>query len=267
MASPESLAVKAIAPGYGAAGKRRAYFRLAIILCWIFLNIPVQVVLRLLKLEARRTFPHWFHSILTRKLMGMTIDVVGEPSKTRPTFFLSNHLSYVDIPVLSAALPVSFVSRAEVASWPLLGLLGKLQDTVFVERRARAKTQQQNDALKDFLAGGGNLVLFPEGTSTDGKQVMPFKSALLQGVFDLGRDIPIQPVTIACLNKDGSQYYYPWYGEMDFPEHAWPFLQVPHLHMRITFHAPVKASAFADRKALADYAHNEVIKAPFGVNS
>src|SRR6185369_7231469 len=107
--------------------------------------------------------------------------------------------------------------------------------------------------------GGHNLVLFPEGTSTNGRQVVPFKSALLQSVFELGKDIVIQPVTIACLNTDGSQHLYPWYGDMDFPEHVLPFLEVPRLHMRITFGPTLSARRFDDRKALADFAYNEVI--------
>lgn len=264
MSSPDAPA-SAVLPDYGVAGTLRACLRLAVILAWIFLNIPLQIVFCLLRLPVRFTFPHFFHRIITRVFMHMKIEVRGTPSTAKPTLFLSNHLSYADIPVMSAVLATSFVSRAEVANWPLLGLLAKLQHTVFVERRARHQVHEQNDDLRRFLAVGNNLVLFPEGTSTNGLQVLPFKSSLIQGIFELGETVVLQPVSLACLNTDGSQHLYPWYGDMGFPEHAWPFLKVPRFHMRITFHAPLKAGQFSDRKALADQAYKEVINAEAGV--
>ncbi|HVY12456.1 MAG TPA: lysophospholipid acyltransferase family protein [Alphaproteobacteria bacterium] len=252
------------ATSYGIAGKLRGGARMAIILAWIFVNMPLQVFFRAFNLPARFTFPHWFHGTVTRGLLNMQIEVRGTPSTARPTLFLSNHLSYVDIPVISAVVATSFVSRADVAGWPLLGLLAKLQDTVFVERRARAKTGEQNLALKKFLQDGHNLVLFAEGTSTDGSAVLPFKSSLLQGVLEAG-DISIQPLSLACVNDDGSQHLYPWYGDMNFPDHVWPFLQAPRFKLCLTFHPPVVARQFADRKALADQAYQAVISAPCGV--
>lgn len=267
MPSPERQKAAQLAPDYGMAGTFRAVTRLTVMLLWIFINIPIQVFFRVLMLPPRITFPHIWHRFNTQHILHMKIEVMGTPTKQRPVLFLSNHLSYVDIITLSAVLPVSFVSRAEVANWPLLGLLGKLQDTVFVERRARAKTKEQNKQLQEFLAQGRALVLFPEGTSTDGTQVLPFKSALLQAVLDIGSDATVQPVTLACMNNDGSQHLYPWYGDMDFPEHVWPFLKAPGYTMRVTFHDPVPASQFEDRKQLAQYAHDAVTKAPFGVNA
>jgi lyso-ornithine lipid O-acyltransferase len=255
------------APDYGLKGKLRATWRLVLVLLWIGVCLPFQIVFCTLQLPWRYSFPRFFHRVVTKYLMNMKITVDGRPSKDHPVFFISNHLSYADIPVISAVVATSFVSRAEVRGWPLLGLLAKLQSTVFVDRRIRHDAKNQLQNMTSFLQAGHNLVLFPEGTSTDGTQMIPFKSTLLQAAFDLKDELTLQPLTVACVNEDGSQHRYPWYGDMDFPEHVWPFLQVPRFRMRLTFHAPVSVKRFGDRKELADYAYNKVKSAPYGVKT
>jgi 1-acyl-sn-glycerol-3-phosphate acyltransferase len=254
-------------PDYGFRGKIRATWRLVLALLWIFLCIPLQTVFCFLNLPVRYSFPRFFHRVVTCRILRMKITVEGKPAKDHPVFFLSNHLSYADIPVVSAVVATSFVSRAEVKHWPLLGLLAKLQHTVFVDRRIRHDAKNQLQNMKSFLREGHNLVLFPEGTSTDGTQVIPFKSTLMQAAFEQEDDITLQPLTIACVNEDGSQHRYPWYGDMDFPEHVWPFLQVPRFRMRLTFHDPVSVRCFENRKELADYAYKKVKSGTYGVKA
>ncbi len=239
--------------------------RVFLVLSWIGTCLPFQAAARAFNLKARRTIPVFFHRVLTRFILGMRIEVVGAPVTARPAFFVCNHMSYADIPVIGSVIPASFVARADSARWPLLGLLAKLQDSVFVERGRRAQSRAQNQKLSSFLESGGGLVLFPEGTSSDGRGVLPFKSTLLQAAFDAPPDLAIQPVTLACLNDDGLGRLYPWHGEMNFPGHAWPFLQVPRFVLRLTFHPPVAAAQFAGRKNLAERLHATLLSAPCGV--
>ncbi len=233
-------------------------------LAWIVVCVPFQLVFILFHLPQRRTLPVFFHRVFTRYIMGMDVRTSGTVCRHVPTLYISNHLSYLDIPAISSVMPVSFVSKAEVAGWPLFGFLAKLQDTVFVERR-RSATQKHSKSIAAYLAQGKNLLLFPEGTSTDGHQnVLPFKTGLLQGVSgEDARGIMVQPIAVSCsgTNPDG----YPWYGDMTLVEHLWPFFKQHGIIVTITFMPPVKAADFADRKALADYAFQQISRAPHGV--
>ena len=139
--------------------------------------IPVQALILLLLPRLWWVVPLLYHRLCCR-IMGLKVRVVGAPSRARPTLFVSNHVTYFDIPVLGSILPVSFVAKVEVAQWPGYGLLAKLQRTVFVDRR-RHTTAKQRDSIQARLAAGDPLVLFPEGTSNDGNRILPFRSALL----------------------------------------------------------------------------------------
>jgi len=122
----------------------------------------------------------------------------------------ANHTGWFDIPILSAVAPVSFVAKIEVSRWPFFGTLARLQRTIFI-RRERAKALEDRDTIRRRLLEGDALVLFPEGTSTDGNRVLPFRSALLSAAeLDLGEDsghhqrhASVQPVSIALVGLHG----------------------------------------------------------------
>lgn len=226
--------------------------------------LPVQIVFMRLGLGYARTLPRWYHSAC-RRLLGFHTVAIGEISAIRPTLFVSNHTSYLDITLLGAAIPASFVAKSEVAGWPLFGLLAKLQRTVFVERR-RSATAGQRDALRQRLDTGDSLILFPEGTSSDGNRVLPFKSGLFaaaDAVID-GRPLTIQPVSIAYTRLDGivigRQYrpYFAWYGDMALAPHLWRALGLGRVTVEIRFHPPVTLAEFGSRKALAEHCYRAI---------
>ncbi|HZQ39401.1 MAG TPA: lysophospholipid acyltransferase family protein, partial [Rhizomicrobium sp.] len=155
----------------------RAAFILAVFLTVTLLLIPFQWLLLALNLPARRTFPHRYHRFVAH-LFGIKIRVLGKPPPG-PALLLANHTSWLDIVIFSAVMPLSFIAKSEVGSWPFFGTLARLQRTVFVTRARRSETGQARDAIAERLAQGDVLVLFPEGTSDDGNSVLPFKSALL----------------------------------------------------------------------------------------
>ena len=145
-------------------------------------------------------FPHWYHRRVAW-LLGIRINVLGPRPKQGPAFVVSNHVSWLDIIVLSAVAPVSFVAKQEVSRWPFFGMLAKLQRTVFVDRDRRHNTGQERDAISDRLKEGGIIVLFPEGTSGDGRSVLPFRSSYFGAVHD--PEIPVIPVTLAYVQSWG----------------------------------------------------------------
>ncbi|MEX3930174.1 lysophospholipid acyltransferase family protein, partial [Paraburkholderia sp. BR10936] len=144
-----------------------------------------------------------YHGVCAR-LMGLDVVVRGQRADG-PVLFVSNHSSYLDITVLGSQIPGSFVAKSEVGSWPFFGLLARLQRTVFVERKARASVDKQRDDIGSRLDAGDSLILFPEGTSSDGNRTLPFKTALFAVAARRidGRPLTVQPVSVAATRLDG----------------------------------------------------------------
>jgi 1-acyl-sn-glycerol-3-phosphate acyltransferase len=179
--------------------------------------------------------------------------------------FVANHSSWIDIVALQRAAAPFLVSKAEVRSWPGIGFIGWAIGTMFIDRRP-AEAKRQEAALLARLVRGDRMAIFPEGTSSDGLRVLPFKSSLF-GVFfapDLGDGIAVQPVTIEYRPRpDLPAAFYGWWGEMDFAGHLRDVLaRSTGGVVELTFHPPLPLADFADRKALAQAA-SEAVRAAF----
>lgn len=217
---------------------------------------PLQAVILLLLPPLWPVLPRLYHRLCCR-IMGLKVRVIGTPSPARPTLFVSNHVSYLDIPVMGSVLAVSFVAKVEVAEWPGYGLLAKLQRTVFVDRR-RHTAARQRDSLQARLAAGDPLVLFPEGTSNDGNRILPFRSALLSvaEAAPAERPLTVQPLSIAYTTVNGLPIGWAlrplvaWYGGMELGGHLWRFSRLGRVEVVLQFHPPVKVSDFDSRKEL-----------------
>jgi 1-acyl-sn-glycerol-3-phosphate acyltransferase len=231
----------------------------AIAYCALTLPLmPVQATFLLLRSPLAESFPPVYHRLICRAL-GIVIERRGTAARARPTLFVANHTSYLDIEILGASIPASFVSKADVDGWPLFGWLARLQRTVFIDRKRRS-IRRQRDVLRARLRLGDRLILFPEGTSGDGQRLLPFKSALFGAVMEAaGRDITVQPVSVAYLKLDGMPLgrsfrpLFAWYGDMELAPHLWTMLGLGRLGVCVTFHPAVNAATFASRKALAEH--------------
>jgi 1-acyl-sn-glycerol-3-phosphate acyltransferase len=188
----------------------------------------------------------------------------GKPTGVRPVLFAANHVSYTDIAVLGSLIAGSFIAKAEVARWPLFGWLAKLQRSVFIDRRVRS-TSAQRDAMMRRLSAGDALILFPEGTSSDGVRVLPFKSALFGAVeTPQGRRIAVQPVSIAYTRLDGMPLgrlyrpFFAWYGAVALAPHLWRMIGLGTVEVVVEFHPPTTLADCGSRKALARYCQARV---------
>jgi 1-acyl-sn-glycerol-3-phosphate acyltransferase len=234
-----------------------ATLRLVGFLAMILILVPAQVFYAAFRPGDRHCLPLVFHRWLL-KLIGFRVRVHGAMATSPPVFFVANHASYLDVPVLGALIPASFVAKAEVAAWPLFGFLARLQGTVFIERR-KTRAGQQRTELMAHLAQRRSLIIFPEGTSSDGRMVLPFKSSLFGAIENAAEDIAIlvQPVSIACTEIDGlpiSQAlrpFYAWYGDMTLIPHLWQAFKCGHFTVDVIFHPPVNVRDFPNRKALS----------------
>jgi lyso-ornithine lipid O-acyltransferase len=226
--------------------------------------MPVQAVAVLLDLRLARTLPRWYHRLSCR-VLGIRLAFNGTPVEADPVLYVVNHTGYLDIEILGAAIRGSFISRADVANWPWFGWLAKLQRTVFIERR-RGEALDHRDAIVRRFDRGERLILFPEGTSSDGGHVLPFKSSLFS-VADYRRNgvaLPVQPIAVAYTRLDGIPLgrayrpFYAWYGEMDLAPHLWTLLGMGVLTVELTFFPPVTIDQFASRKELAAHCYRVI---------
>ncbi|MGH1484965.1 MAG: lysophospholipid acyltransferase family protein [Cellvibrionaceae bacterium] len=196
-------------------------------------------------------------------IFSMRCHIKGEVSEKRPTLYLVNHISYLDIFVLGGILPGYFIAKSEVATWPILGWLAKIQNTLFFERKGR-KVKEQLKIMSDHFDQKGNLILFPEGTSTEGEHVEPFKSSLLQSIEKTETAVIVQPVTISYThykNKPMDRFtrdHYAWYATMPFASHFFGALGLAKADVEVTLHAPVTLEQFETRKECTHYCWQQV---------
>jgi 1-acyl-sn-glycerol-3-phosphate acyltransferase len=191
-------------------------------------------------------------------LLGIRVRTVGKPAQGRAVLYVSNHVSWTNIVAIGSLRPVAFVAKSEVAKWPLVGITARMQRTVFVERARRNRTGGAVAEIVERLKGGTSVVLFAEGTSSDGNRVLPFRSALLGAVTRMAAsDVPIQPMAICYTGVHGmpmGRKHRPlvaWYGDLDFLPHIRALIARGAVDAVVTYAEPLAAGTEADRKALA----------------
>lgn len=186
-------------------------------------------------------------------ILGMRFRTIGLPMQEAGAV-VANHASWLDIFALNARKRIYFVSKSEVASWPGIGWLARATGTVFI-KRTRNEVGAQIKVFRDRLAAGHKLLFFPEGTSTDGLRVLPFKPALFGAFFDsaLIERLMIQPVTVVYSAPLGCDpRHYGWWGDMDFGPHLLATLATRKRGaVTVIYHQPVRVADFTDRKVLA----------------
>lgn len=224
--------------------------------------MPVQALLLRLSTRAARRLPHWYHRQVCR-LLAVRLSVEGRVATDRPVLIVANHTSWLDIPVLSAVAPLSFIAKAEVGRWPFIKWLARLQRTVFIDRTRRAAVGDTTSEMAQRLAMGEALVLFAEGTSSDGNRVLPFMSALLGAVWAPRAEhgpaaaTAVQTLAIVYARLHGlplaraDRPLVGWYGDMQFGRHAWALLRAGPLDVRIRIGEPEPIDRLGDRKRLS----------------
>ncbi|MEC7761656.1 MAG: lysophospholipid acyltransferase family protein [Pseudomonadota bacterium] len=186
-------------------------------------------------------------------LLGIRLRVRGAPMKGAGAV-VANHSSWLDIFVLNAPKRIYFVSKAEVAGWPGISLLAKATGTVFIVRDRR-EARGQVEVFRRRLGLGHRLLFFPEGTSTDSRRVIPFKTTLFAAFFDeaLRDTMRVQPVSVVYHAPKGrDDRFYGWWGDMDLGPHLLAVLAaLPNGSVDVVYHEPVRVADFPNRKSLA----------------
>jgi 1-acyl-sn-glycerol-3-phosphate acyltransferase len=245
---------------HGLLDDARAIVWLAIIVLAVLVLLPVQMVAHALGLPLQRLIPMAFHRIAAQAL-GLRIRVQGRIDARRPLLLAANHVSWADIVVLGSLVPLSFVAKGDVASWPIVGLFAKLQRCVFVNRKSRMAAGRDAEAMAERMKGGDPLVLFAEGTSGDGNTILPFKPALIGAAAAVARegagDALVQPVTLAYARFNGiaagrqHRVYMNWLGDLSLGPHVWALLKAGALDVDVVFGDPVMLAEGLTRKEAA----------------
>ena len=185
-------------------------------------------------------------------ILGMGREVRG-PVMEGVGAAVANHVSWLDIFALNASKRIYFVSKAEVSAWPFIGWLARATGTVFIRRDPR-EANAQRKVFEARLRAGHRLMFFPEGTSTDGRRVLPFKTTLFAAFFSPGLPtMQVQPVTLAYHPPPGApETFYGWWGDQDFGPHLLQVLACPrHGRVEVIYHAALAVADHPDRKSLA----------------
>jgi 1-acyl-sn-glycerol-3-phosphate acyltransferase len=223
------------------ADRLRQTVRLVLIGLWTLLCYALWLIPALLVVAFGRASQRWNElgiRIWTRGLvtiMGIELAVEGTPPR-KPFFLVSNHLSYVDILVLGARLGPTFVSKHEIAGWPVLGHLARATGTIFVNRERKRDAMRVLGEIDRVVSRGGGVVLFPEGTSYQGDRVYPLKSALLE--WAARREYPVHAAALRYTTGDPARPARDtvcWWGDMTFTPHFLRLLTLPRVHATIAF--------------------------------
>jgi 1-acyl-sn-glycerol-3-phosphate acyltransferase len=217
----------------------------------------------------RRRIPTFYHCLICR-ILGIRITTMGRRTDECPVLIVANHTSWLDISVITAVAPVVFVAKREVAAWPLFGLLAKLQRSVFVDRTRRHKTREVNSEIAQRLAGGDPVVLFGEGTSSDGNRVLAFRTALIGSARDALAEadhverVWIQPLSVAYTAMLGlplgrrSRNHVAWYGGMSLWPHLRRLVAQGAIDVVVSWGEPIPYDELSDRKTVARRLEGEV---------
>ena len=208
-------------------------------------------------------FPVYFHKMLLW-LLSIKVEIVCESKRSmKSNLFISNHLSYLDIPILGSKFPLRFVAKSEVKSWPLFGFLAKKGRSIFIKRNKTDSFNQKNKIL-DVLSSGEKVFIFPEGTTSDGNRVLAFKSSSFSSVEN--QNLTIQPIVIVYSDLNGipiNRWLRPmiaWYGDMDLKPHLSKLVGLISIKAKLIYLEPINTQIFENRKDLSNYLEDKIRK-------
>lgn len=235
--------------------------------------LPQLGSLRLGRGRLASRIPVLFHRVFLHLFSVRVTQSGTPPAPGEPALVLANHISWLDIVALGSLRPLAFVAKAEIAGWPLIGTLARLQRTVFIDRSRRRATASVNAAVGGRLAAGELIVLFAEGTTGDGRRLLPFRSSLVGAAREAlspgtgAERIRLQPLALAYTHRGGlpltrvERPEVAWYGDMDLAPHLALFARRGPLDLHVVWGAPIAFEAGTDRKAATALAEAEVRRA------
>jgi 1-acyl-sn-glycerol-3-phosphate acyltransferase len=240
----------------------RGFLLLIALAGFYFVGVPLQRLARRRGWRLAQRMPPFFAKTLCF-LLGLRVVFDGAALGAKPRMIVSNHVSWSDILVFASRETPCFVAKSEVAGWPVLGAFARVQDTVFVNRESRADISRVNAEMAAKMKAGEDVLLYGEGTSSDGEGVLAFKPSHFAAARDLLRLYPevaavtIQPAAIAYVSARGKRLdaegrrALAWFGDADLAPHIWTLLKSAPVDCRVRFGDALAYRNDTDRKAIA----------------
>lgn len=246
----------------------RTVFMLALLVAVTLIMLPLQLLGLAFDLKIRRLLPRYWHRFACL-VLGIRVRVHGLPERQRPLMLAVNHCSWTDILVLSSIADVVFIAKMEVSEWPIFGTLAKLQKSIFIRREEKRSSGEQVNDIAARMADGEIVVLFPEGTTSDGNRLLPVKSSLF-GAASMAVPLApegvvyVQPVAIAYTGIHGmpmGRFHRPlvsWPGDVTLGPHLAGLLKVAAVDVDVCFGAPVAYTKDSNRKRVSATVEAEI---------
>ncbi len=246
----------------------RAFAFVSAMAFFVILVAPLQALARRRDWPLQYEIQKFFCRTMCR-IIGIDVIPRGALSGAPPRFVVANHVSWTDILAIASLTPLLFLAKSEVATWPVLGFLARLQGTIFVERTHRQKIPSVNFALAEQLRAGRDIVVFAEGTSSSGAGVLKFNASHFAMLSDLARGpsalrATVVPAAFAYSprglenGENAEALDVGWYGDMSFVPHLWSLMKRGGARCHVFFGDGLDPAAFHDRKELAAAAQNRV---------
>ena len=238
-------------------GRAFLFLRNAVVLAWTVLESLMDYRRSASDRPTRTQRANWMHRWCSTALRRLRIEVrvIGTPPESG--LIVSNHLSYLDIFAFGTAMPCVFVSKAEVRQWPVFGLLTTIAGTVYVDRTRRSDTRNANAQIREVLQDGLRVVIFPEGTSSDGSGILPFYPSLFEPAVELRAPVNVACICYTLAEGDVGRDVAYW-GDVTFFPHLLKLLSLRGLSATVAFSA--EARVFTDRKIAASATRDEVLR-------
>ena len=246
----------------------RVLFFMFVFIPVMIVIIPAQALINALRLPGWTVLPRLFHRVGCI-FLGLRVTVIGQPATGRPTLLVSNHISWTDIVAVGSVADVTFVAKREVGEWFFVGMMARLQKTIFVDRTRRTDARRTTTEMARRMADGGAVLLFAEGQSDIGTHVLPFRSALVgaaqQAMLEAGAsEVLIQPLTISYTRLQGlpvsrnERSLIAWIKSKSVKQNIKEILSGGVKEVTLAFGTPMPLAQGADRKTVTKAAEKEV---------
>tara|TARA_B100000579_G_C22814136_1_gene846872 strand:+ start:834 stop:1610 length:777 start_codon:yes stop_codon:yes gene_type:complete len=234
---------------------------------FIIITIPIQILLNISKLNLKNIYPLFFYKVI-KNLAGIRVDIQGlkkQKKESTGTLYIANHVSWFDILCLGSVLNARFIAKKEVASMGIFGFLAKLSNTFFIDNSNKGMIYEYNNFIKEKLLNGESLILFPEGTTSDGNSIRKFKSSLFECVNSGEKAINVQPISICYVSKNNlpmgiySRRMIAWVGETSMVNSMKEFLSSGSITVHLIFHPETSMKYFSNRKEISLFCEEQIL--------
>lgn len=240
----------------------------AAILITTLVLLPFHLIFLWLELPWRNRLPRFWHKAALWAI-GIKVHVHGEAMRQRPLMIAANHSSWLDILVIASVVDATFVAKSEVRDWPVFGLLARLQRSIFIKRDERRQTRGQADEMATRLNAGEAVILFPEGTTTDGNRLREIKSSLFAAATSAAHAAPggivhVQPVAVSYTRIHGmamGHYHRPvatWPGDVELLPHLVGVLKTGAIDVEVRFGDTVDVTPATSRKHVSAFVRDQL---------